>query len=90
MGTSSPNSGTWSVMGTEHPNGREWGYRYHLGMTHDISPGYTGRTLRNAVLAAASQSESAWLAALPVAVRVWVASYPADSRAAWRDQDADP
>jgi len=90
MGQTSANNGTWSVKGSEHPNGREWGYEYHLGSTTDRSPGYTTRATRNAVMAAAAQSEAAWLAALPANVRAWVSGYGQGSRDDWRDQDANP
>lgn len=90
MGATSSNAGTWSVMGIEHPNGREWGYRYHFGPTNEVSPGYTTRALRDAVMAAASQSDAAWLAVLPAAVRTWVSGYDATIRDQWRAQDAAP
>ena len=90
MGTSSVNVGTWSVKGIEHMNGREWGYDFHLGATVDRSPPYTTRVTRDAVMAAATQSEAAWLAALPTSVATWISGYPAPVRADWRDQDANP
>lgn len=95
MGTQSANSGTWSVVGSEHTGGREWGYRYHLGATDEVSPAYHGRGLRDDIIAAAQasvaqQSLSPWLAALPNAVESWVAGYSTAIQEAWRDQDAEP
>lgn len=90
MGQSAVNAGTWSVMGSEHPNGREWGYSYHLGSTAGDSPAYTTRATRDAIIAGAQQSEAAWLAAMPTAVRSWVTQHSQAALDLWRAGDAAP